>query len=200
VQNFTTLQKPCGPVLVKEKKSKFLGFGYPVKSSIEAKELIENLKSEFADATHICYAYKIGLNQPEIRMSDDGEPAYSAGAPIFGQLEAFDLCNVLICVVRYYGGTKLGVGGLIQAYREAAKLCLASGTLISVTPQVYFKLDFEYNNLDVVMRILSHNRLHISQQEMGLSCSVTIMVDLSDSEKIAGLFSAITDLRLLRLP
>lgn len=197
---FKTIQKPCGPILIKERKSKFLGFAYPVNSISEVKDLVADLHTKFPDATHICFAYKIGINQPEIRMNDDGEPAYSAGAPIFGQLEAFGLSNVLVCVVRYYGGTKLGVGGLIQAYREAAKQCLESAKMISVIPKVNFKLDFEYENLDAVMRIISQNRLEISNQEMDLSCSITINVNTSESETIPELFSAIKKLKIFREP
>ena len=196
---YTTIHKPCGPHIYKDRKSKFIGFAYPANSTSEAKAYIADLHATYPDATHVCYAYKIGFEQPEIRMNDDGEPSYSAGAPIFGQLEAFGLSNVLICVVRYYGGTKLGVGGLIQAYREAAKLALESATLISVLPKVNFKLDFEYKNLDAVMRIISQNRLQIHNQEMGLSCSITLSINASDANSIPGLFSAISGLKLIGL-
>lgn len=196
---YTTIQKPCGPALYKDRKSKFIGLAYPVNSTSEAKDYVSEVRATYPDATHLCYAYKIGSEQPEVRMNDDGEPPYSAGAPILGQLEAFGLSNVLICVVRYYGGTKLGVGGLIQAYREAAKLALGSATLISVLPKVNFKLDFEYKNLDAVMRIISQNRLQIHNQEMGLSCSIILSINAPDANSIPGLFSAISELKLVDL-
>lgn len=197
---FTTIEEPSGPILIKDRKSKFIGFAYPVTSVAEAKQFVQELHTTFPDATHVCFAYKIGMNQPEIRMNDDGEPTYSAGAPILGQLEAFGLLNVLVCVVRYYGGTKLGVGGLIQAYRETAKQSLENATLISVTAKVHFRLEFGYQNLDAVMRVISQNRLEIINQEMTLSCNITVEANQAESEIIPKLFSAIPELKLLHLP
>lgn len=188
---YKTLADPCGPVLLKERKSKFLGYAFPVQSREEAARHLEALWAAHADATHICYAFRIGLRQPETRMNDDGEPAYSAGAPIFGQIEAFDLQNVLVCVVRYYGGTKLGVGGLIQAYRETARNCLETARFTVKEPSRTLELRFGYQALDAVMRTISHHQLTIDSQDMSLRCRVFISVPAAREAEVSELFRAI---------
>lgn len=172
--SFKTLYRPSGPCLLKERKSKFIGYAYPVASAEAAQQQVQALWKEYPDATHICYAYRIGNDPPQIRINDDGEPAHSAGSPIFGQIEAFDLQHVLICVVRYYGGTKLGVGGLIQAYRESARLCLEQADIREVRPQTLLTLSFEYASLDAVMRVISQHQLEILDQQMHLSCTIKL--------------------------
>lgn len=188
---YKTLAAPCGPVLLKERKSKFLGYAFAVGSREEAAKQVEALWAAHADATHICYAYRIGLRQPETRMNDDGEPAYSAGAPIFGQIEAFDLQNILVCVVRYYGGTKLGVGGLIQAYRETARNCLEAARITVREPTRNLELRFGYEALDAVMRTISHHQLSIDRQDMALRCQVSISVPAARETEVSELFRAI---------
>lgn len=192
---YKTLSGPAGPVLLKERKSKFLGYAFSVHSRDEAQEHLSALWERHPDATHICYAYRIGLTQPETRMNDDGEPAYSAGAPIFGQLESFELYDVLVCVVRYYGGTKLGVGGLIQAYRETARLCLQQAPVVTREPTRVLQLDFGYEALDAVMRTLSQHQLPIEGQEMKLRCRMQIPVPERRAEAVWELFRAIAGVR-----
>lgn len=188
---YKTLTAPCGPVLLRERKSKFLGFAFPARSREEVGAHLEGLRTAYPDATHICYAFRIGLGRPETRMHDDGEPAYSAGAPIFGQIEAFDLHNVLVCAVRYYGGTKLGVGGLIQAYRETARNCLQQAMVVLKEPCRTLGLDFGYEALDAVMRTIAHNQLSIEQQEMALRCRVFLRVPAAREAGVFELFQAI---------
>ncbi len=188
---YKTLSAPCGPVLLKERKSKFLGYAFPVRSREEVAAQLESLRATYPDATHICYAFRIGLRPPETRMNDDGEPAYSAGAPIFGQIEAFDLHNVLVCVVRYYGGTKLGVGGLIQAYRETARNCLQEAMVVLKEPSRTLGLYFGYEALDAVMRTIAHNQLSIDRQEMALRCRVYLKIPAAREAGVFELFQAI---------
>jgi len=166
-----------------------------VQSGEEAREHLSALWQRYPDATHICYAYRIGLRQPETRMNDDGEPAYSAGAPIFGQLESFDLHNVLVCVVRYYGGTKLGVGGLIQAYRETARMCLEEAPVVVREPVRVLQLDFGYDSLDAVMRTLSQHQLSLQSQQMDLRCRMHLQVAEQRAEGVMELFQAIAGVR-----
>lgn len=188
---YKTLTAPCGPVLLRERKSKFLGFAFPARSREEVGAHLEGLRAAYPDATHICYAFRIGLRRPETRMHDDGEPSYSAGAPIFGQIEAFDLHNVLICVVRYYGGTKLGVGGLVQAYRETARSCLQEAPMEIREPSGMLKLHFGYECLDAVMRTISQQQLAIDRQQMQLRCQVLIRVPAAREGPVLELFRAI---------
>lgn len=190
-ESYKTLSGPYGPAVLKERKSKFLGYAFPVRTREGVARQLESLRTTYPDATHICYAFRIGLRQPETRMNDDGEPAYSAGAPIFGQIEAFDLQNVLVCVVRYYGGTKLGVGGLIQAYRDAARKCLEEAPVVLKEPSRALELRFGYGSLDAVMRTLAHHQLAIEQQDMALRCRVVLRVPAAREEAVYELFQAI---------
>ncbi len=194
-ESYKTLSGPCGPVLFRERKSKFLGYAFPVLSGEGAREHLSALWQRYPDATHICYAYRIGHRQPETRMNDDGEPAYSAGAPIFGQLESFDLYDVLVCVVRYYGGTKLGVGGLIQAYRETARMCLEEAPVIVREPVRVLHLEFGYDSLDAVMRTLSQHQLSPQSQQMELRCAIQLQVAEHRAEAVMGLFRALAGVR-----
>ena len=179
---FKTIQSPAGPFVLKEKKSKFLGWAFPVTSVGEAERRILELRTAHADASHVCYAYRVGTGEPRVRISDDGEPAHSAGSPIFGQIEAAGLHETLICVVRYYGGVKLGVGGLIQAYREAARGVLQTSQVVTRVPKCMLLLDFEYDRLDAVMRLISKYRLQIRKQQMDLRCEIELEVTLETSE------------------
>jgi putative IMPACT (imprinted ancient) family translation regulator len=121
---YKTLDESVENILFKEKNSKFFGYAFPVTSEIEVKTYLENLKTEHFSARHWCYAYQIGTEVIKFRANDDGEPSNSAGMPIYGQIQSFDITNVLVVVVRYFGGVKLGVGGLISAYKTTAQLTL----------------------------------------------------------------------------
>ncbi|MBC2840783.1 YigZ family protein [Robiginitalea sp. SC105] len=190
-KTFRTLTAPSGPVEFRERKSKFLGVAYPVDSTEQAREQVAALWQEFPDATHICYAYRIGSDLPEIRMNDDGEPSHSAGAPIFGQIESFDLMDVLVCVIRYYGGTKLGVGGLIQAYRDAARRCLEHGRIVTRIPKAVLSLGFTYADLDAVLRIIDQNRFNVVRREMALSCRIDLEVPVEETERVRNAFGPV---------
>ena len=195
---YKTVDQASGPYHLKEKKSKFLGWAFPVNTPEEAAQQIDTLWKEYPDATHICYAYRVGVEKPAVRMNDDGEPAYAAGAPIYHQIESEKLFNVLVCVVRYYGGTKLGVGGLIQAYRETARGVLGEATLVTRVPVCLLTLDFGYPLLDAVMRFISQHQLNLRSQRMELDCSLELEVPLGQCEEILRGIRALREVKVRR--
>ena len=140
--------------LFKEKQSKFFGFAFPVSEIQAIKKHIDKLKKIHHTARHFCYAYQIGITKTIYRLNDDGEPRNTAGLPIYGQIQSFDLTNILIVVVRYFGGTKLGVGGLVSAYKECAKLTIVANKIITKEIIIPFKIKFEYPLMNSVMRII----------------------------------------------
>ncbi len=152
--------------IYKEKGSKFLAFAFPVFSEDEFKERLKEFKKEYHDARHHCYAYKLGLDENHYRMNDDGEPSSTAGKPIFGQIQSFELSNIAIIVVRYFGGTKLGVGGLITAYREAAKDALNNSKIINRTVDDSYEIQFGYEIMSEVMNFIKKNKLEIISQTL----------------------------------
>lgn len=157
----------------KEKGSKFIGFAYQVNSLDEVKEKLEMLKKEYYDARHHCYAYLIrdGIHQL-IRANDDGEPNHSAGDPILGQIRSFDLSNTLVVVVRYFGGTKLGVSGLINAYKTAAEDALQKAEIEVVEIKQSFQVTYEYEKTSDVMRIVNDFGVEITNQEFLEICTL----------------------------
>lgn len=170
--------------LYKEKGSKFIGYVVPCYDEDEAKTYLEEWKKEHHQARHWCYAYRFGLHKDVYRANDDGEPSNSAGAPILGQIQSFDLTNVLICVVRYFGGTKLGVGGLIHAYRAAAKEAIENGKIIEVTVHQWMDVNFEYPEMPGIMKFVKDNNLIIKEQVFELSCKLRLGVPLEIAEMV----------------
>ena len=170
--------------LYKEKGSKFIGYAVACYTELEAKEFIETRKKQNHQARHLCYAYRFGVNKDVYRANDDGEPNNSAGIPILGQIQSYDLSNVLIGVVRYFGGTKLGVGGLIQAYKTAAKEAIDLGEIVTKEVFEWLKLDFSYEDMPKVMSLIKQYNLHIEKQEFELSCELIISVSLNQKEII----------------
>jgi uncharacterized YigZ family protein len=183
-QTHKTLAGPSGPFPLREKKSKFVGYAFPATTQQEVDGCLAALRKEHPGATHVCYAYRIGPAPGQVRTSDDGEPAYSAGAPILGKIESYGLTDVLVCVVRYYGGTKLGVGGLIQAYRGAADLALEGAVVLEVEPVEVLSLQFEYPQLDAVMRFIAQNQLELRSQRMALDCALDLAVPPADLDRV----------------
>lgn len=174
--------------LYKEKGSKFIAYAFPVSSEKEIKEIVATLKKEFHDARHHCFAFRLGADMNFFRSNDDGEPSGTAGKPILGQIQSFGVTNVLIVVVRYFGGTKLGVGGLIQAYREAAKDALAKAEIIEKNVEKQYELEFSYEQLPEVMKTLKSVNAGITKQETGekylLFCSVSLINSPVFEEKL----------------
>jgi len=195
---YRTIEKAQGDALFKDKGSKFIGYAFPVTSEDEVKLRIDELKKKHHTARHWCYAWQIGVEEKEIRYraNDDGEPNNSAGNPIYGQIQSFDVTNILIVVVRYFGGTKLGVGGLINAYKTASKLILEDVKIVEKTIDVFFKLNFEYQHMNKVMRIVKEQSLILENQKMELDCDFLISVRKKKAKKVEQLF---LDLRCLKI-
>ncbi len=185
---YNTIVAPSEEILFKEKGSKFFGYAFPVTSEEDAREAIEVLQKQHYAARHHCYAWQLGDRYEHYRVNDDGEPSNSAGAPIYGQIQAFSLTNVLVVVVRYFGGTKLGVGGLIQAYKTAAKMALESSHIVKRTINQYFIVQCDYPDMNTVMRILKSEKLKIVDQKMELNCRFRISVRERDAETVFQIF------------
>ena len=168
----------------KEKGSKFLAFAVPVQSEEEVKAFIAQKRKEHHLAVHVCSAFRLGADKKLYRASDDGEPSNSAGPPILGQIQAFDLTNILIAVVRYYGGTNLGVGGLISAYRTAAKEALEAAQIVKKEEEIQFSIQFPYEKLYLVMDLLKKANVEIVQQSLDSDCSLLLRIELSSSKII----------------
>lgn len=170
--------------LYKEKGSKFLAYAYPVDSEQQIKEILDTLKKQYYDARHHCYAYILGKDGQDFRANDDGEPGHSAGDPILGQIRSNNLTNALIVVVRYFGGTKLGVGGLVTAYKTAAAEAIAANEIITaiVTEKVSFY--FDYLDMNEVMRLTKALDLKIIEQYFDNRCSMTLEVRQADHAEL----------------
>lgn len=185
---YKTILKPSKEVLYKEKGSKFFGYAYPVTNENEVKEILDTLKKQHHSARHFCYAWQLGKTYNHYRINDDGEPSNSAGAPIYGQIQAFEVTNVLVVVVRYFGGTKLGVGGLIQAYKTAAKMALESAKIIAKTIDTAIQLTFGYSEMNTVMRIVKAHNLQIISQELNTECKLIVAIRKKDAENVINKF------------
>jgi uncharacterized YigZ family protein len=176
---YRTLARP-GEGVYREKGSKFLGFAYPVNSEAEVKAYIEAIKKQYHDARHHCYAYVLAAAvEPFMRANDDGEPAHSAGTPILNQIRSMELLNVLVIVVRYFGGIKLGVPGLIHAYRTAAQAALVDGGITERLREVFFTIDYDYQETSQVMRLLNQLHARLAEQDFQSRCRARIAVPLS---------------------
>ena len=181
---YNTITKPSPETLFKERGSKFFNYAFPVKNEEDIKSFLDSLKKTHHTAGHFCYAWQLGIHYESYRANDDGEPNNSAGMPIYGQLQAFDVTNVLVVVVRYFGGTKLGVGGLIQAYKLGAQLALEASKIVERTIDQDFKIRFEYPEMNDVMRIIKDENLKIVSQKMELDCEINISVRLKEADRI----------------
>ena len=198
---YKTIVKPNDEVLFKDKNSKFFGYAFPVKNEDEVKAHIEDLKKQHHSARHWCYAYQIGFEEPDLiyRANDDGEPNNSAGMPIYGQIQSFEVTNVLIVVVRYFGGVKLGVGGLINAYKTTAQMALEACKIVTKTINVDFVITFDYKNMNKVMRVIKEKNLNITNQKLELDCQITISVRKKDASTIASIFENIYEVKIKEL-
>ncbi|WP_329804965.1 IMPACT family protein [Flavobacterium facile] len=193
---YNTIENAVENILFKEKNSKFIGYAYPITSENEVKTHIENLKKDHFSARHWCYAYQIGTETFKFRANDDGEPSNSAGMPIYGQIQSFEITNVLIVVVRYFGGVKLGVGGLISAYKTTAQLTLEEATIVEKTIDKHFKITFDYKNMNKVMRIIKEKNLDIVNQKMELNCEIEIATRKKNAKQIFDIFSTLFEIEI----
>lgn len=162
--------------IYKEKMSKFLAFAVPVTSAAEAKEVITRYQKEYFDARHVCWAYMIGAARTEFQNNDNGEPSGTAGKPILGQINSFNLTNIVIIVVRYFGGIKLGTSGLIVAYREAAREAITAGNIIECHEMASISFRFPYLAMNDVMRVIKDSGVKITAQEFDNSCFISVTV------------------------
>ena len=193
---YKTIARSSDEVIFKDRGSKFLGYAFPLQCEEEVKKIIDRLKKDHHKARHWCYAWRIGTDTVQFRVNDDGEPNNSAGQPIYGQILSKELTNVLVVVVRYFGGTKLGVGGLVNAYRTAAQLALESSQIINKTVDIHFKLIFGYPIMNKVMRIIKENKVALISQKMELMCEFEISIRQKESLKIK---TAFDDLRYVEI-
>jgi uncharacterized YigZ family protein len=175
--------KQASKGLYKEKGSKFIALAFPVQTEAEVKERLEEVKKEYHDARHHCYAYVLGFDKSAHRFNDDGEPSGTAGRPIFGQLQSYELTNTLIIVVRYFGGTKLGVSGLITAYRSAARDAIESTDIVNLTIKDQYELSFEYPLMNEVMRVIKDENLEVVEQNFQISCKLQFRVRKNSSNR-----------------
>lgn len=166
---YKTIAFASEEMLYKDKNSKFFGFAFPIESEDELKNIIEVLRKKHPHASHFCYAYQIGTDTVSYRANDDGEPNNSAGMPIYGQIQSFSLTNILVVVARVFGGVKLGVGGLISAYKTTSQLTLESCEIIEKTIDIHYFISFDYKNMNKVMRIIKEKNLEIVSQEMEMN-------------------------------
>jgi uncharacterized YigZ family protein len=193
---YNTIENAVENILFKEKNSKFIGYAYPITSENEVKTHIENLKKDHFSARHWCYAYQIGTESFKFRANDDGEPSNSAGMPIYGQIQSFEITNVLIVVVRYFGGVKLGVGGLISAYKTTAQLTLEEANIVEKTIDKHFKITFDYKNMNKVMRIIKEKNIDIVNQKMELNCEIEIATRKKNAKTIFDIFSTLFEIEI----
>lgn len=168
----------------KDRGSKFHSFAFPVQSETEVKVALDALRKEFYDARHHCYAYVLGMEQQQTRANDDGEPGHSAGDPILGQIRSFGLTNVLVVVIRYFGGTKLGVGGLIQAYKTAAEDALQKIEKQEIYPVIRFELHYEYDQTTTAERLLGLHELKIIERVYEANCRVVAEIRSEQFEQL----------------
>ncbi|RSC93263.1 IMPACT family protein [Tenacibaculum singaporense] len=186
---YKTITKPSEETLFKDRNSKFFGYAFPVFSEEDIKERLEELRKQHHTARHHCYAWQLGTENIRFRANDDGEPSNSAGQPIYGQIQSFDVTNILIVSVRYFGGTKLGVGGLINAYRTSAQLALEASEIVEKTIDIHYKLKFGYDMMNKVQRIIKERNLDIINQKLELDCEYTISVRKKEAESIFEVFN-----------
>ncbi|MGM5471026.1 IMPACT family protein [Flavobacteriaceae bacterium LMO-SS05] len=194
---YKTISKPSEEVLFKDKNSKFFGYAYPVTDEDDIKTHIEALKKQHHSARHWCYAYQLGTQEEQTtyRANDDGEPNNSAGMPIYGQIQSFEVTNILIVVVRYFGGTKLGIGGLVQAYKTTAQMALEASKIELKIISKSILVAFDYANINKVMRIIKEKNLNIVNQKLELACEITMSVRLQDVLSVLEIFESLNGIK-----
>jgi len=191
---YKTIAFPSTEILFKEKNSKFYGYTFPVTSEIEIKNHLDSLRKKHFGAVHFCYAFQIGTDSIQFRANDDGEPSNTAGMPIYGQIQSFELTNILVVIVRFFGGIKLGVGGLISAYRTAAQMALETSEIIEKTIDIHYSIAFDYKNMNKVMRVIKEKNLTIIAQKMENSCEIEIATRKKNAEMVFDIFATMYEI------
>jgi uncharacterized YigZ family protein len=182
----------------KDRGSKFIAYTYPISSTDDFKKCMEDIKKEHPKATHHCFAYRIGLDNNTYRVSDDGEPSGTAGKPILGQIDSKRLTNILVVVVRYFGGTLLGVPGLINAYKTAAALALQVTPVIQKPIEVSYALQFDYTQMNEVMMIVKQLNCSVLEKDMNLFCRLVIGVPKGRVEEALYKFKEIRNVEMVK--
>ncbi|MGJ5642103.1 IMPACT family protein [Formosa sp. S-31] len=193
---YKTIETPSEETLFKEKNSKFFGYAFPVTTEDDIKFHLDEIKKQHHSARHWCYAYQLGTESITYRANDDGEPNNSAGMPIYGQIQSFDVTNILVIVVRYFGGVKLGVGGLISAYKTSAQLSLEASKIIERTINKTFLIIYDYKNMNKVMRIIKEKNINITNQKLELHCELTISVRKNEAEAVFNSFDNLFEVEI----
>lgn len=196
---YQSITRPSPKVLFKDRNSKFFGYAFPIKTEEEASLHLEELRAKHHKARHWCYAWQLGKEDFQYRANDDGEPSNSAGMPIYGQIQSFDVTNVLIVVVRYFGGVKLGVGGLINAYKTAAQMALEASDIIKRTIDEVFIVKFDYPEMNKVMQVIKQNNLNVIDQKLEMDCQIYIAVRKKDAENIFSKFDNTYKVEIIKL-
>ena len=196
IDTYKTIDTPSIGILYKEKNSKFFGYAFPVSTEDEIKSHLEKLRKQHFGAVHFCYAYQLGTETIQFRANDDGEPSNSAGMPIYGQILSFGLTNVVVVVVRFFGGIKLGVGGLISAYKITAQMTLEASEIIEKTINIHFTITFDYKNMNTVMRIIKEKNIEIVAQKMALNCEIEVATRKKNAEILFGIFDALFEITI----
>lgn len=186
---YKTIAAPVTDILLKEKGSKFIGFAFPVDNEADLKKALEHIKTLHPKATHHCYAFRLGLNGENYRANDDGEPSGSAGLPIYNQLLAHEVTNILVVVVRYYGGTKLGVAGLVKAYKDSAKLTLEASEIITKELECTVQIKFSFEKQNQIFTLLNKFDAKIldfsSEQICTIEASLKMALKQNISEQLS---------------
>lgn len=186
---FKTIEEPSEAIF-REKMSKFIAIATPVVDEEEAKAVIERTRNKYCDARHVCWAYVLGADRSIARLNDNGEPSGTAGKPIMGQLNSFGLTNIVVCVVRYFGGIKLGTSGLIAAYREATRLCLSEAQIVERVEETELVLTFGYVVMNDVMKLVKGLGLRILSQDFDNTCRLTVAVRRDEGRQLADRFAS----------
>jgi uncharacterized YigZ family protein len=195
---YLTISHSCEGIF-KDKGSKFIAYAYPVSTEENVKKIVTDLRKLHFNATHHCYAFRLGADKQLYRANDDGEPKYTAGKPILGQIQSKDLTDVLIVVVRYFGGTLLGVGGLVNAYKQAAADALANAAIIEKTSNEFFEIVFDYLQMNEVMKIIKDENIHQIHKSFESNCKLTLSVRKNNFTKVLELFNKISNLEIIFL-
>lgn len=190
---YKTIETPAEG-LYKEKGSKFIALAYPVRTEEAVKEIVGEIKVRYYDARHHCYAYRLGADKKKFRANDDGEPSSTAGKPILGQILSYDLTDILIVVVRYFGGIKLGVSGLINAYRAAAADAIGHARIVEKTDDEVFRIKFDYTVMNEVMRVVKEEEPEVMSRDFSMECRMTLSIRKQNAPRLGSRLQQIESL------
>lgn len=196
--SYQTIKNPSQG-LFKDRGSKFLSFAFPVSNEDEIKKILDKLRAEYHDARHHCFAWRLGPEKEHFRTGDDGEPSGTAGKPVLGQIQKNDLTNILIVVVRYFGGTLLGTGGLVNAYRSAAADAIMKSKIITRATEEILELKFPYSSMSQVMKVLKEEQAEQLEQDFKTDCKIRVRLLPGKMEKVVGRMENIESVEINKL-